>query len=167
MCTNAPSGDGPPHGPAATWEPGHRSRIARALAYPAARTQSEEETWRALTAHYGTEQLLYLVFTMGQYTLVSMALNTLGVQLEPAYRSSNGGVTSDNVGSDNSPGDLRLHPTFMQPYGLFAKIAARPPPGEARCASPGWPSWLSPLPMKSKRTPRSRTSRTKLPLTGL
>ncbi len=27
-----------------------------------------------------------------------------------AYRSSNGGFTSDNVGSDNSPGDLRLHP---------------------------------------------------------
>jgi hypothetical protein len=32
---------------------------------------------------YGTRELLDLVFTVGQYTLVSMALNTLGVALDP------------------------------------------------------------------------------------
>jgi alkylhydroperoxidase family enzyme len=39
-------------------------------------------TWSALKARYNTQQLLDLVFTVGQYTLVSMALNTLGVQLD-------------------------------------------------------------------------------------
>ena len=41
-----------------------------------------EPTWQALSARYGTEQLIDLVFTVGQYTLVSMALNTFGVQLD-------------------------------------------------------------------------------------
>ncbi|MFX0012153.1 MAG: carboxymuconolactone decarboxylase family protein [Candidatus Hermodarchaeota archaeon] len=39
-------------------------------------------TWKTLTERYNTQQLLDLVFTVGQYNLVSMALNTLGVQLE-------------------------------------------------------------------------------------
>jgi len=39
-------------------------------------------TWAALSAHWNVQQLMDLVFTVGQYTLVSMALNTLGVQLE-------------------------------------------------------------------------------------
>jgi alkylhydroperoxidase family enzyme len=42
----------------------------------------EDETWQALSAFYNKEQLMDLVFTVGQYNLVSMALNTLGVQLE-------------------------------------------------------------------------------------
>jgi 4-carboxymuconolactone decarboxylase len=41
-----------------------------------------DATWSALAARYSTMQLLDLVFTVGQYTLVSMALNTLGVQLD-------------------------------------------------------------------------------------
>ena len=41
-----------------------------------------DETWAQLQARYSTEQLLDLVFTIGQYTLVSMALNTFGVQLD-------------------------------------------------------------------------------------
>jgi 4-carboxymuconolactone decarboxylase len=39
-----------------------------------------DATWSALSARYDVPQLLDLVFTVGQYTLVSMALNTLGVQ---------------------------------------------------------------------------------------
>jgi alkylhydroperoxidase family enzyme len=38
--------------------------------------------WQALGDHYDERQLLDLVFTVGQYTLVSMALNTLGVPLD-------------------------------------------------------------------------------------
>jgi hypothetical protein len=30
--------------------------------------------------------LIDLVFTVGQYSMVSMALNSFGVQLEPGYR---------------------------------------------------------------------------------
>jgi 4-carboxymuconolactone decarboxylase len=41
-----------------------------------------DKTWTALAGRYDTLQLLDLVFTVGQYTLVSMALNTLGVQLD-------------------------------------------------------------------------------------
>ncbi len=42
-----------------------------------------DATWSGLSQHYETQPLMDLVFTIGQYTLVSMALNTLGVQLEP------------------------------------------------------------------------------------
>ncbi len=41
-----------------------------------------DKTWGTLAARYDTLQLIDLVFTVGQYTLVSMALNTLGVQLD-------------------------------------------------------------------------------------
>jgi len=42
-----------------------------------------DATWRALAERLSTQQLIDLLFAVGQYTLVSMALNTLGVQLEP------------------------------------------------------------------------------------
>ncbi len=41
-----------------------------------------DATWEALSERYSTEQMLDLVFTVGQYNLVSMALNSLGVQLD-------------------------------------------------------------------------------------
>jgi 4-carboxymuconolactone decarboxylase len=41
-----------------------------------------DATWAALAAHLDTEQLMDLVFTVGQYHLVSMALNSFGVQLD-------------------------------------------------------------------------------------
>ena len=41
-----------------------------------------DETWASLSPHYEKQQIMDLVFTVGQYNLVSMALNTLGVQLE-------------------------------------------------------------------------------------
>ena len=42
-----------------------------------------DETWKALSADWDTQQLMDLVFAIGQYNLVSMALNTLGVQIDP------------------------------------------------------------------------------------
>ncbi len=41
-----------------------------------------DSTWQKLSEKYNTHQLIDLVFTVGQYNLVSMVLNTLGVQLE-------------------------------------------------------------------------------------
>lgn len=41
-----------------------------------------DATWNALAAHWSTEQLVDFVFAVGQYTLVSMALNSFGVQLD-------------------------------------------------------------------------------------
>jgi 4-carboxymuconolactone decarboxylase len=39
-----------------------------------------DATWAGLSGHLSTEQLMDLVFTVGQYNLVSMALNSFGVQ---------------------------------------------------------------------------------------
>ena len=41
-----------------------------------------DATWAALAAHWSEQQLMDLVFAVGQYTLVSMALKTLGVPLD-------------------------------------------------------------------------------------
>jgi 4-carboxymuconolactone decarboxylase len=42
-----------------------------------------DTTWSALTRHCDTRALMDLIFAVGQYHLVSMALNSLGVQSEP------------------------------------------------------------------------------------
>jgi 4-carboxymuconolactone decarboxylase len=42
-----------------------------------------DETWNALAETFDTKQMMDLVFTVGQYNLVSMALNSFGVQLDP------------------------------------------------------------------------------------
>ena len=42
-----------------------------------------DQTWNALAERYSTQQLMDLVFTVGQYHIVSMALNSFGVQFEP------------------------------------------------------------------------------------
>jgi len=41
-----------------------------------------DATWQRLNNHYDTNQVIDLVFAVGQYTLVSMALNSFGVQIE-------------------------------------------------------------------------------------
>lgn len=42
-----------------------------------------EPTWQGLARVYNQRQLMDLVFTVGQYNLVSMALNSFGVRLDP------------------------------------------------------------------------------------
>ena len=41
-----------------------------------------DATWATLAEHLSTEELLDVLFAVGQYNMVSMVLNTLGVQLE-------------------------------------------------------------------------------------
>jgi alkylhydroperoxidase family enzyme len=41
-----------------------------------------DETWAGLTKTYNDQQMMDLVFTCGQYNMVSMALNSFGVQLD-------------------------------------------------------------------------------------
>jgi 4-carboxymuconolactone decarboxylase len=41
-----------------------------------------DATWAVLSRYFDTQQILDLVFTVGNYNLVSMALNTLGVRLD-------------------------------------------------------------------------------------
>jgi 4-carboxymuconolactone decarboxylase len=42
-----------------------------------------DATWNGLAKHFNTQQLMDIVFTVGQYNLVSMALNSFGVQADP------------------------------------------------------------------------------------
>jgi alkylhydroperoxidase family enzyme len=42
-----------------------------------------DATWAGLAKHFNRKQLMDLVFTVGQYTQVSMFLNSFGVQLDP------------------------------------------------------------------------------------
>ena len=41
-----------------------------------------DATWKTLSTRYDTQQMMDLIFTIGQYHTVSMALNSLGVQNE-------------------------------------------------------------------------------------
>jgi len=41
-----------------------------------------DQTWAALGGRWSDQQRLDLIFTVGQYTLVSMAMNSCGVQLD-------------------------------------------------------------------------------------
>ena len=41
-----------------------------------------DQTWNSLSAMFSVQEMMDLVFTAGQYTLLAMALNSFGVQLE-------------------------------------------------------------------------------------
>jgi len=43
-------------------------------------------TWERLARRYDTRQMIDLVFVVGQYTMLSMALNSFGVQIEEGHR---------------------------------------------------------------------------------
>lgn len=67
---------------AAVWSPVDRAvlKMADELRYDA---MISDGTWSELRKAYTDNQVMELLFTSAQYQLVSMALNTLGVQLEP------------------------------------------------------------------------------------
>ena len=44
-----------------------------------------DATWKGLVEKFNGQQLLDFVFTVGQYHLVSMVLNSVGIQLEEGY----------------------------------------------------------------------------------
>src|SRR5262245_52463386 len=46
-------------------------------------TMISDRTWQALGARYSDQQKMEALFTAAQYQLVSMALNSLGIQLDP------------------------------------------------------------------------------------
>ena len=45
-----------------------------------------EATWNALAGRYNEQQMMDFIFTAGQYTMVSMFLNSADVQLEPGLK---------------------------------------------------------------------------------
>lgn len=67
-------------------EPGFWSELDFALISAADELHADafisEDTWEILSRYYDKKQLMDVVFTVGQYNMVSMALNTFGVQLD-------------------------------------------------------------------------------------
>ena len=55
--------------------------LLRAVDELHANTFIGDSTWKALAERYSTQQLLDFLFTAGQYKLVSMVLNSVGVQM--------------------------------------------------------------------------------------
>ncbi len=51
-----------------------------------ARQHVSDATWSALRAHFTERQCMDVVFTAGQYTQVSMMLNSFGVQLDEGQK---------------------------------------------------------------------------------
>ena len=45
-----------------------------------------DATWEALSERFDTQQLIDVIFAVGQYHIVSMALNSLGVQLDEGVK---------------------------------------------------------------------------------
>jgi 4-carboxymuconolactone decarboxylase len=72
-------------GPDASGWDSFEAALLRAVDELHADSLISDTTWKALAGRYNTEQLLDLIFTAGQYTLVSMALNCCGVQLEEGF----------------------------------------------------------------------------------
>jgi 4-carboxymuconolactone decarboxylase len=59
--------------------------LLRAVDELNADTFISDATWKSLSARYNTQQILDFLFTAGQYKLVSMVLNSVGVQLEEGF----------------------------------------------------------------------------------
>ena len=66
---------------AAGWSPHDRALLA-AVDELHRDARIGDATWSTLAAGYSTQQMIDLVFTVGQYNLVSMALRSFGVERE-------------------------------------------------------------------------------------
>lgn len=66
---------------ASAWS-GNDATLIQAADQLVERKRISDETWAELQTRFNERQLIDIVFTVGQYTLASMALNTLGVQIE-------------------------------------------------------------------------------------
>jgi len=68
-------------GPAAGWR-AEEAALLQAADDLFENSVVSDATWAALAARYSTQQLMDVVFTVGQYNLVSWALNSFGVPLD-------------------------------------------------------------------------------------
>ena len=68
-------------GPTGNWSE-HEAALMQAADDLFAHSVVSDVTWATLAKTYSTEQLMDVVFTIGQYNLVSWALNSFGVPLD-------------------------------------------------------------------------------------
>jgi len=68
-------------GPGAGWN-AHEAALLQAADDLFENSVVSDATWTTLASTYSTEQMMDVVFTIGQYNLVSWALNSFGVPLD-------------------------------------------------------------------------------------
>ena len=68
-------------GPTGAWS-AHEAALLQAVDDLFENSVVSDATWGVLSKTYTTEQMMDLVFTIGQYNLVSWALNSFGVPLD-------------------------------------------------------------------------------------
>jgi alkylhydroperoxidase family enzyme len=68
-------------GPKAGWSE-HEAALMQAADDLYENSVVSDATWATLSKTYSTEQMIDLVFTIGQYNMVSWALNSFGVPLD-------------------------------------------------------------------------------------
>lgn len=68
-------------GPKAGWDR-HDAALLQAADDLRENSVVSDSTWQTLSERYNTEQMMDAVFTVGQYNMVSWALNSLGVPLD-------------------------------------------------------------------------------------
>jgi 4-carboxymuconolactone decarboxylase len=44
-----------------------------------------DATWKTLLKHYDMKRMVEIIYTVGGYTMTGLAINSLGIQLEPGY----------------------------------------------------------------------------------
>jgi len=75
-------------GPKAGWDM-HEAALIQAADDLYENSVVSDETWKQLFGRYSIEQMMDLVFTIGQYNLVSWALNSFGVPLDDYLPGAN------------------------------------------------------------------------------
>ena len=73
-------------GPAAAGWSDHERHLLNAVSELLDETFLSDETWAGLGASYDNKQILDLIFTVGNYKMLAMALNSLGVQLDEGLK---------------------------------------------------------------------------------
>ena len=75
-------------GPKAGWNK-HDAALVQAADDLYENSVVSDETWKQLSERFSTEQMMDAVFTVGQYNLVSWALNSFGVPLDDYLPGAN------------------------------------------------------------------------------
>ncbi len=66
-------------------------------------TMLSDEVWSTLSGNLSTEQITDLIFTVGQYNLMAVALNSLGIQREPGIPGFEGESNDIRASKESAP----------------------------------------------------------------
>ena len=79
---------------APVWEP-RDAALLRAVDEIDTDRYVSDATWKLLAEHLDRQQLMDLVFTVGNYDLLCMAFNTFGLRLDPGQEGFPPGAGAD------------------------------------------------------------------------